>query len=84
MYSRYERDGLDGIKNLSHLLSQSIPQNTPPEATPTKESTMTKEQITTRIAQLEKEIREETNDPERDIQLRTELFLMKTQLEKLK
>ena len=77
MYSRYEREGFDGISNLSHLLSQSVPNE---EATKPAVPTMTKEEITARITELEKEILQETNDPIRDIHLRTELFTMKAQL----
>ena len=44
---------------------------------------MTKVQILNRISELEVEILKETNDPDRDIILRTELFSMKTQLDLL-
>ena len=55
---------------LRNLLSQSV--ETEGESMPIYN--LTKEQRTKRILQIEKEIVEETNDPERVIQLRTELY----------
>lgn len=81
VYSRFQREGLAGLTHWSKLLSQSVPA-TPEKVAPVKETpTMTREQITSRISQIEKEILKTTNDPDRDIQLRTELFSLRAQLE---
>lgn len=82
MYSRYQREGMAGVWNLTHLLSQSVPEPTDDSAKPEKPK-MTREQITKRMSELESEILQETNDPDRDLKLRTELFSIKTQLELL-
>lgn len=80
-YSRYQRDWLAGISSLSHLLSQSVPAKEEKEVPKKETPVLTQDQITLRIGQIQKEILKTTNDPERDIELRTELYTLQSQLE---
>jgi hypothetical protein len=83
VYSRFSREGTTGVLSFRNLLSQAIETPKPVEVTkPSPESTMTVEQINTRIQALESEIVRETNDPERILELRRELYNLRQELVK--
>lgn len=83
LYSRYARDGIEGVWNIRELLSQSVDLESK-DAVPTSPTvTLSKEQITARISELEKEILSETNNPDRDLELRRELYTIKQQLQNM-
>jgi hypothetical protein len=79
VYSRFSRDGMPGIFSIWNLLSQTVNEKKPPVEVP-KIPSMTVEQINARIDMLQKEIVEETNDPDRNMELRRELYKLKQQL----
>lgn len=74
---------MQGIWNIRELLSQSVDLESKDAAPVSPTVTLSKEQITTRIEQLEKEILQETNNPDRDIELRRELYTLKQQLQSI-
>ena len=61
------------------LLSQSVTNNTM-----SPEPTMSKEKITQRIGQIQSEILKVTNDPDRDLELRGELYTLQQELKTAK
>jgi hypothetical protein len=73
LYSRFEKKGVAGVIP-TELGSQVINQIT------NRESSLTPEKILARIEQLEIEILEETNDPDRALQLRREVQNLRNQL----
>lgn len=77
MYARIERDGLTGAIP-GNIRSQVINETETPEP---EKPTLSREKILTRISQLEQEILQTTNDPDRAIELRLELQNMRAQLE---
>jgi len=76
LYSRFERGWFGAITGLlrSQILGNSAEKNAPVPVT------LSPEKISLRITQLEKEILEETNDPERALELRRELQKMREEL----
>lgn len=72
VFSGFSRDGVAGIPGAKNLLSQSVPQNGT-DTVSSETTLMPEEKIQARIKQLEAEIVAETHDPDRNIELRTEL-----------
>lgn len=73
LYARLQKQWVAGVIP-SELWSQVINQIT------NREPTLTPEKIQARIEQLELEILEETNDPDRALQLRREVQNLRNQL----
>ena len=79
VFSWYMRDGIAGIPGAKNLLSQSVPEE-PKNTVSSEVEPVDTDKITNRIKQLEAEIVQETNDPERDFRLRSELQSLRDQL----
>ncbi len=79
VFSWYNRDGIEWIPGARNLLSQSIPEE-PKNIISNEVAPIDVEKINARITQLEAEIVKETNDPERDFRLRSELQSLRDQL----
>jgi hypothetical protein len=75
LYAKFEKWGLQATIP-GPLRSQIIWEN---PASDTPKITLSADKIATRIVQLEKEILQETNDPERALKLRRELQGLKEQ-----
>jgi len=81
LYAKFEKGGIAATIP-GPLRSQVIKETAPvvPERT---KVTLPPEKIQPRIEQLEKEIREATNDPDRALELRRELQDLKDQLQSM-
>ncbi len=71
---------MSGLFTLSNLLSKSVTEIGAEEEPVKIVSTKSKENIVSRINELEKEIVSETNDPDRANILRAELYDLKREL----
>lgn len=76
LYARFQKEWTKGVlpnQLWSQIINGITNSNTPPSMSP--------EKIQARIDQLELEIVEETNDPDRALQLRREVQNLRTQLQ---
>ena len=78
LYAKFEKGGLAATIP-GPIRSQVITENTQPETEKPK-ITLTPEKIKARMKTLEGEIVQETNDPERALELRRQLQELKEQL----